>query len=139
MSLNIGKVAVLLGGLLAYQNRDKLADLFKGDPNKPDDPNRQGGSLSEGLQDILDRFRGAGAGREADSWVGTGPNEPVKPAQVESAISPEILDELAKQTGLSRQELLERLSRDLPTAVDKLTPNGTLLDDVAAPTGQSKW
>jgi hypothetical protein len=31
-----------------------------------------------------------------------------------------------KQTGLSREELLARLSRELPDAVDKYTPHGRL-------------
>jgi uncharacterized protein YidB (DUF937 family) len=33
---------------------------------------------------------------------------------------------LARQTGLSRDELLARLSRVLPDAVDKYTPQGRL-------------
>ena len=43
-----------------------------------------------------------------------------------SAIGPEVLDTLSQQTGLSRQELLARLSRELPDAVDKYTPDGRL-------------
>ena len=31
-----------------------------------------------------------------------------------------------QQTGLSQQEILDRLSRELPTAVDKYTPDGRL-------------
>ena len=45
---------------------------------------------------------------------------------VEQAIGPEVLDTLSKQTGLSRDELLARLSRELPAAVDKYTPHGRL-------------
>jgi uncharacterized protein YidB (DUF937 family) len=33
---------------------------------------------------------------------------------------------LSEQTGLSKQELLSRLSRELPEAVDKYTPEGRL-------------
>jgi uncharacterized protein YidB (DUF937 family) len=33
---------------------------------------------------------------------------------------------LEKQTGLSQEELLARLSRELPGAVDKYTPDGQL-------------
>jgi len=33
---------------------------------------------------------------------------------------------LVKQTGLSQEELLARLSRELPTAVDRYTPDGRL-------------
>jgi uncharacterized protein YidB (DUF937 family) len=40
--------------------------------------------------------------------------------------APDVLETLSKQTGLSREELLARLSRELPDAVDKYTPNGRL-------------
>lgn len=134
MSLDLGKVAIALGGLLAYQNRDKLGDLFGGnkdpkDPNAPGDAGSAGGVLS----DILDRFRGTGSGKEVDSWVGKDANQPLQPHQVESAIDSETLDQLAKQTGLSREELIERITRDLPKAVDSLTPEGKL------PETSSKW
>jgi len=36
------------------------------------------------------------------------------------------LETLTKQTGLSREEILSRLTRDLPSAVDKYTPEGRL-------------
>lgn len=137
MSLDIGKVAVALGALLAYQNRDKIGDLLRGsrDPDKPQD----GGLLETltsggGLQDILDRFRGTGSA--VDSWVGPGENEPLPAEQVKSAISPETLDQLVQQTGLTREELIERITRDLPKAVDALTPDGRV-PDIAAQTPES--
>jgi uncharacterized protein YidB (DUF937 family) len=36
------------------------------------------------------------------------------------------LEALTKQTGLSREEILLRLTRELPSAVDKYTPEGRL-------------
>ena len=64
--------------------------------------------------------------KQQNSWVGTGPNKPITPPQVEQAIGPDVLDDLSKQTGLSREELLARLSRELPSAVDRYTPEGRL-------------
>jgi len=61
-----------------------------------------------------------------DSWVKTGPNQPVGPEQLQQAIGPEVLNTLSQQTGLSREELLSRLTRELPAAVDKFTPDGRL-------------
>jgi uncharacterized protein YidB (DUF937 family) len=55
-----------------------------------------------------------------------GPNKPVTPPQLEQAIGSEVLEVLSKQTGLSREELLARLSREPPDAVDKYTPQGRL-------------
>lgn len=147
---NLGKLAVAMLGVLAYQNRDKIGDMIRGAGDRnPNDP--QGGildQLSKGvsgtaLGDILDRFRGAGAGSKVDSWVGTGPNEPIQPSEVEAAIDEDTLTSLSMQTGLSREELISRITRDLPEAVSKMTPTGelpveapkssgetTLLDDV---------
>jgi uncharacterized protein YidB (DUF937 family) len=137
---NLGKVALAMLGILAYQNRDKIGELLRGsDRTGLDRENPQqadGGGLIEqitdtfgsggGLGDILDRFRQAGSGEQADSWVRQGPNQPIDRQQVEAAIDPQTINELSTQTGLSREELLERIARDLPDAVDKMTPNGQL-------------
>lgn len=151
MALNIGKAALALGALLAYQNRDKIADLLK-NSRSPDGRPTSGGAWEDllggssaggALKDILDRFRGAGSAQEVDSWVGRETNRPLRKDQVEAAIDAETLDQLSTQTGMTREELLDRISRDLPDAVDSLTPdgrfpdaetstpsNGNLLDDV---------
>ena len=94
-----------------------------------------GGLLGGGLNELVERFRQSGQGEIADSWVGHGPNKEVAPNQLERAIGPDVLATLSQQTGLSRQEILARLSRELPTAVDKYTPEGRL------PTQQdlSRW
>jgi uncharacterized protein YidB (DUF937 family) len=85
-----------------------------------------GGFLGGGLSELLERFTQSGHGQTAQSWVGTGPNQPIAPPQLEQAIGPDVLETLSKQTGLSRDELLARLSRELPDAVDKYTPQGQL-------------
>jgi uncharacterized protein YidB (DUF937 family) len=43
---------------------------------------------------------------------------------LERAIGPDVLATLSQQTGLPQNEILARLSRELPTAVDKYTPEG---------------
>ncbi|WP_095198543.1 YidB family protein [Mesorhizobium carmichaelinearum] len=143
---NLGRMAVAMLGILAYQNRDKIGDLIRSagntDPNNP-----EGGLLDQvsksvsgtAFGDILDRFRNAGAGSKVDSWVSSGPNQPIDPKDVEMAIDEDTLTSLSMQTGLSRDELIARITKDLPEAVDKLTPSGelpaardeiTLLDEV---------
>ena len=133
-------------GLLAiagYQNRDKLFKML-GDLGKPGaaGPDGIGGLLgqlrknfgetspgrvlTDGLGELVDRFKQSGYGDTAKSWVGTGANKSMTPAQLEQAIGPEVLDALAKQTGLSKDDLLSRLSRSLPDAVDSYTPEGRL-------------
>lgn len=82
-----------------------------------------------GLTDLLNRLRNAGSGDAVDSWVGKGANQPIKPANVEAAIDEETLESLVRQTGMSRQEILDRLAVDIPTVVDEITPDGTLPDE----------
>jgi len=134
-------------GLLAvagYQNRDKLAEWFGGAQHgkpaqdAPADLDRImggsqsataggiGGLLGNGIQELIERFKQAGRGDAADSWVRTGPNQKIDGRDLEQAIGGATLDRLTTQTGLSRVEILERLSQRLPDAVDKYTPEGRL-------------
>jgi uncharacterized protein YidB (DUF937 family) len=140
---------VALLGLLAvagYQNREKLAEMFRNmTENRPREGKRQDGSggilenlggvlggagagrvLSGGLGDLVDRLQNSGQRETADSWVRKGPNQPITPDDLERAIGPDILDALSQRTGLPRQDLLARLTRALPEAVDTLTPEGRL-------------
>jgi uncharacterized protein YidB (DUF937 family) len=82
--------------------------------------------LSGGLGELVDRFKQSGQAETVDSWVSTGPNKQIAPSQVEQAIGPDVLATLSTQTGLSKEEILARLSRELPNAVDKYTPQGQL-------------
>lgn len=85
-----------------------------------------GGMLGSGLNELLEQFSNNGQGDAAKSWVGTGPNKEISPPQVKQAIGQDVLAALVQQTGLSQDELLARLSRELPTAIDKYTPDGRL-------------
>ena len=82
--------------------------------------------VNGGLRELIDRFRQTGHGEDADSWVSSGPNREMPADQLEHAIGPEVLATLSQQTGLSREELLARLTRELPGAVDRYTPDGRL-------------
>jgi uncharacterized protein YidB (DUF937 family) len=45
---------------------------------------------------------------------------------VESVVGSSTVEDLARRTGLSRDELLRRLASVLPDAVDRLTPAGRI-------------
>jgi len=128
----LGKFALALLGLLAYQNRDKIGDFLHGQAQPGQTGSSQGGGILDGivggcgLREVLDRFRNVGAGEQIESWVSRGENQPLQRDQIEQAIDPTTLDELSRQTGLSQQELIDRIAKDLPAAVDKLTPMGQL-------------
>jgi len=145
-----GPMKALLGVLAVagYQNRDKIGEFLRGlqdrqrdgasAPQPSDDQGgvrpggfgdllgglTAGGILSGGLGDLLKTFQQNGQGEKAESWVKPGPNAEINDGELEQALGADTLNELAAKTGLSREEILARLSRDLPKAVDDLTPNG---------------
>src|SRR5215475_14647657 len=79
-----------------------------------------------GVQGIVSEFEKNGLGPTVKSWVGTGPNQPVAPADVHRVLGSDLLQQLSAKSGLSVQELTEKLSQVLPQAVDRLTPDGTI-------------
>ena len=85
-----------------------------------------GGLLSGGLKDLIDQFQQNGQGKKAQSWVSSGPNEDASPQDIEKALGNERIEWLMEQTGMSRSELLGGLSRELPEAVNNMTPDGRL-------------
>jgi uncharacterized protein YidB (DUF937 family) len=142
-------------GLVAvagFQNRDKLRDMIAdarggtapaGGASLPPGTPQSGGLLDEisgmfggsgesgrnlksGLDSLIERFRTAGQGDKADSWVSAGTNQPLRDNELEQAIGGDTIDELSRRTGLSRDELLRRLSTALPETVHRLTPGGRL-------------
>ena len=151
MSNGFPSMTALLGllAIAGFQNKDKIAEMLGGVGHGGPVPAgaspsqgglggvlgnlggtagsaSAGGLLSGGLGQLVDRFRQNGHGPAADSWVAQGPNHDIDPNHLQQAIGPDVLDTLSKQTGLSHDELLSRLSRELPSAVDRYTPDGRL-------------
>jgi uncharacterized protein YidB (DUF937 family) len=148
MSRGMPSMTALLGllAIAGYQNRDKLAEMLRGSgATNPGAGGQQpgqggllgnlggmlggagvGGLLNGGIGELLEKFKQSGQGETAQSWVTDGPNKDVSPPQLKQAIGPDVLAALEQQTGLSQEELLARLSRELPAAVDKYTPDGRL-------------
>ncbi|MFO1098688.1 MAG: YidB family protein [Xanthobacteraceae bacterium] len=121
--LMLALLALLASGAL-FRGDERQAEPAKPGGSRP--PTDESGGLLDGLGGLLDRFRQAGQGKAADSWIGKGPNEPVSPGQVGNALGPNILKTLAERAGISEEELLKQLSQVLPGVVDKLTPHGRL-------------
>jgi uncharacterized protein YidB (DUF937 family) len=88
-----------------------------------------GGGLAGGLKDLIDRFKQTGNEQKAQSWVASGSNEPIEPHELEQALGNERIDWLVEQTGMAREELLAKLSGELPEAVNELTPEGRIPTD----------
>jgi uncharacterized protein YidB (DUF937 family) len=79
-----------------------------------------------GVQGIVNEFEKNGLGATVRSWVGTGPNDPVSPADVHRVLGSDLLQQLSAKSGLPVQDLAEKLAQVLPQAVDRLTPDGTI-------------
>jgi uncharacterized protein YidB (DUF937 family) len=129
-----GKVAkpllLALGALLAsgvlFRNagtQDPVTTTKLAPPQQDAD---QGGGLLGGLGGLLDRLQKSGQSTAVNSWIGNGPNQPVSPSQLGSALGPSIIKTLAEKSGMSEEELTRELSQVLPGVVDKLTPNGRI-------------
>ncbi len=155
MSDGFPSMTALLGllAVAGYQNRDRLSEwLGGGHATVPPQPGSArlplppsgagiapggpmgtlagghdvGSFLGSGIGELVDRFKQSGQGAVADSWVQHGPNQPIGPQQMEQAIGADTLASLTERTGLTREEILARLARELPQAVDHYTPDGRL-------------
>lgn len=133
--------------IAGYQNRDKIGEWIGGAQRNPGAPTQSpsragaappgnlgsilsgtsvGALLSDGLRELVNAFKQKGQGDVADSWVSRDRNKPIAPSQLEEALGSDVLEDLSRQTGLSREEILSRLSNNLPDAVDKYTPEGRI-------------
>jgi uncharacterized protein YidB (DUF937 family) len=122
---NVGKPLMLaLLALLAS------GALFRGGGSAPaagqPAPDEGTGGLLGGLGGLLDKLQKGGLANAANSWVGSGQNQPVSPGQLGSALGPDIIKMLAGRTGLPEEELTRQLSQVLPGVVNNLTPSGRL-------------
>jgi len=84
------------------------------------------GSILDGLGGLVKQFQQKGLGDAIDSWVNLGKNKSVAPDQVSGALGGDVVDELSRRTGLTKDQVVAELARMLPNVVDKLTPDGRL-------------
>jgi uncharacterized protein YidB (DUF937 family) len=112
-----------------------LGDLLKGPLGGMLAGGAAGSVLSGGLNDLLKQFQQNGQGEVAKSWVGTGQNQDISETDLAKSIGTEDIDRLSQQFGLSRSDLLDGLRRELPGAVDEMTPHGRLPTEDEA----SRW
>ncbi|MDX8493770.1 YidB family protein [Mesorhizobium sp. VK22B] len=124
--LMIALGALLVGKMLSGRSEEQPAEPQAPLPTPAATGTSADGGLLGGLGGLLDKLKDAGHGGVADSWVGTGQNQPINSNDLGAAIGPQVIREIAQRTGLNEQELLQQLSTALPGIVDKLTPNGQI-------------
>ena len=81
---------------------------------------------SGGLSKILGGLKANGLSAQADSWVGTGANQPVSGRDVEQAVGRERIQQIAQQLGVSESQAADAVAQALPEVVDKVSPDGKL-------------
>ena len=101
-----------------------LGDILKGGLGGLLAGGAAGSVISGGLGDLLRQFQQNGHGETANSWVSAGPNKPISPGDLASALGADQINGLMSQSGLSREELLDGLSQHLPEVINHLTPDG---------------
>lgn len=79
-----------------------------------------------GLQGLVSEFERNGLGSTIKSWVGTGPNQQISPDDLRRTLGPDLLQQLSAKSGLSEDELAQKLAQVLPQAVDTMTPEGKI-------------
>ena len=80
-----------------------------------------------GLAGIVQQFVAKGLGQQANSWVGSGPNEPITADHIHQVFGSDQVQQIAQQTGLPPQHVATGLAQMLPQIINQLTPNGTMV------------
>lgn len=79
-----------------------------------------------GVGGMVSELQSKGLGGAVQSWVGMGPNEAVSGDQIQSALGPNTINDLASKFGISPDLVSSKLAELLPQAVNHLTPDGKL-------------
>jgi uncharacterized protein YidB (DUF937 family) len=103
-----------------------LDDLLKGGLGGLLGGGAAGSVVSGGLNDLLKQFQQNGQGDVAKSWIGSGPNKAISPNDLAAALGADRINTLASFSGMSRNDMLSKLSQQLPDVIDQLTPEGRL-------------
>jgi uncharacterized protein YidB (DUF937 family) len=79
-----------------------------------------------GISGMAQSFQTNGLGGLISSWIGTGQNQPISPAQIQQVLGSGPVQALAQKLGVSPEQASSTLSQYLPMVIDKLTPNGAV-------------
>ena len=77
-----------------------------------------------GVHDVLAKVHAGGLGDKVDSWIGMGKNLPISADQVTSVLGNDTVKSIAAKAGIPTDKVASALAHLLPTAVDKMSPDG---------------
>jgi uncharacterized protein YidB (DUF937 family) len=101
-----------------------VGDLLKGALGGLLGGSAAGGIMSGGLNDLVKQLQNRGFADTADSWLGSGPNKTIAPGDLAKVLGSDQIEAMMEHSGLSREEVLDGLSKHLPEIVNQLTPEG---------------
>jgi uncharacterized protein YidB (DUF937 family) len=77
-----------------------------------------------GISGLMQKFHEHGLGGVAESWIGTGANQPITAEQITAVIGQEHIEAIAGKIGVPPEEASAKLAEYLPMLIDRLTPKG---------------
>jgi uncharacterized protein YidB (DUF937 family) len=113
----MGGIDDLLGGLMGGKGGGAIAALA---------PMLGGLLAGGGLEKLLSGFQRHGLSDKTDSWIGTGPNEPVTGDEVREVLGSAQLADIAQKLGITEQQAAQALAESLPRVIDGVSPEGQL-------------
>jgi len=81
------------------------------------------------LEGVLGKFRQAGMGAQADSWVSTGPNMNISPDQLQEVLGSGAFGDVASKLGIPQDQAGSTMSQVLPELINQLTPRGEVTEE----------
>jgi uncharacterized protein YidB (DUF937 family) len=82
-----------------------------------------------GLSKLVNGMQAQGLSAQADSWVGTGPNEPIGADDLRHVLGDEEVAQVAQQLGTDPDTAAQLLAQITPNVVNAVTPEGQLPDE----------
>lgn len=114
---NNGAIGKIIGQLMSGQHGD-LGSMLSSMLNE-----------AGGLPGIVSKAQQAGLGNVVGSWVGTGQNAPIDPAQLTNLLGSDAIRGVASRFGVEANDMTPLIASVLPQLIDKLTPQGEVSAD----------
>jgi uncharacterized protein YidB (DUF937 family) len=77
-----------------------------------------------GIQGLVKKFEKAGLGPTIHSWIGSGKQLPITPAEITKVLGNDTISQMANKTGFSVNDVGQKLAEILPPTISRLTPGG---------------
>ncbi|MFC1671420.1 YidB family protein [Spirochaetota bacterium] len=81
-----------------------------------------------GVGSTMEDFKKKGLGGTLATWISPDKNEPITKEQIMDIFGSDKILKFSKRSGLSEDEVSDKLTRLLPEIIDKSTPGGKIED-----------